>query len=94
MKDPNMVVIEPTPEEKKKLLEGWVLIVQQECDDIESERSNKFEIYKALKSKYDGWLSKKLRWINKLEKRLNARKKQLEEIKEELKILSSSTDNP
>jgi hypothetical protein len=80
---------ELTDEKKKELLEGWLKIVQDECDMYLVERDNKMKIYSEKKSQYDKILTKKLKWINMVEKRLNKRRKQLEEIKTEIKKLES-----
>lgn len=81
---------EPTPQEKQKLLEGWLVIVQGECDAISEEKDSKTKIYLEMKSKYDRWLATRMRWINKLEKRLHARQKQYKEIEAELSQLKDS----
>lgn len=87
--------VPPTPpEEKKKLLAGWSIIVQKECDDIIAERDKKLERINKMKSRYDGWISQRMRWVNKLEKRLVARKTQLKEIQDELAALETLPPTP
>lgn len=84
-------VPETPPEEKKKLLAEWVVIVQKECESLSAEKDKKMADYNRMKSRFDGWLFPRMRWINKLEKRLIARKAQLKEIQEKLAALESST---
>lgn len=79
--------VAPTPEEKKKLLEGWLVVVQDEIDVINRAKDIKLKKYFALKSNYDKWLANRMKWINTLESRANGRKAQLKEIQDELKKL-------
>jgi predicted RNase H-like nuclease (RuvC/YqgF family) len=85
---------EPTLEEKKALLAGWVVIVEKECEDILTEKDKKMTTYLNMKSRYERWLSSRLRWITKLEKRLNARKAQLKEIQTQLQALEVPPPSP
>jgi predicted RNase H-like nuclease (RuvC/YqgF family) len=82
------------PDEKKKLLSGWSVIVQKECDDLRLEMEKRMDNYNRMKSLYDGRLYRRMRWINKLEKRLEDRKTQLKEIQNELISLESPQNTP
>lgn len=90
MTDQNNEPITPTPtptvtvEEKVKMLQDWIDLIQRDIDAIQIVRDKEYGVYAKQKSMYDAWLAKRWKVVSRYDKKIRERKTQIGEIETEI----------
>lgn len=71
-------------EDKVKMLQDWIALIQRDIDAIQIVRDNEYSIYAKQKSMYDTWLAKRYKAVTRYDKKMRERKNQINEIEAEI----------
>ena len=78
---------EVSVEDKIKMLQDWIALINKDIDAIQTVREYEFGVYREHKARYDKYLAKRYKVVSRLDKRINERKKSIAEIEAEMEAI-------